>query len=152
MYILKVSVDLGVTYINADIPKSIESLKKIALKLENEGSVRWVIVDENDNPKYWCQYIEANLQVESDCVIATDDYYMTKLANQKGIKTLTTLDMLRQFGVENAEEKLASIQTEKVDMAKVLEKMDELISEGLIEVAKSNIDDSKVGKELFGEN
>lgn len=145
---LKISTDLGMTYTYVNIPKSLEEIKKVALKLEQEGGVRWVIVDEQDEPKYWCQYIEANLRIDPELTMATDDPYMAKLARKSGFKVINTLDLLRSIGVENPEEKLA--QFEKVDTKAVLSKMQELIDLKAIELTPSNIDKGKIGKELFG--
>jgi hypothetical protein len=149
-YELKISADLGITYIKVNIPKSLEEIKKAALKLEQEGGVRWVIVDEKDEPKYWCQYIEANLRIDPESTMATDDPYMTKLARKSGFKVISTLDLLRSIGIENPEEKLAKFDMEKVNAKAVLSKMQDLIDREVIELTPSGIDKDKIGKELFG--
>jgi len=150
-YELKISTDLGMTYYAVStISKKIEDIKKIALELEKKGEVRWVIVDENDDPQYWCQYIEGNLHIPDDAAIATDDPYMEKLAKKQGRKVLTTLDLMRRVGIKNPEEKLANIDYTKIDLKDVLATMERLTEDGVIERIPSEMDESKIGKELFG--
>lgn len=150
-YKLKISTDLGVSYPYEMTSSVTFTLQKAALELEKKGEVRWVIVDENDEVIHWCQYHEANLRVPSDSVLATDDLYMAQLAKRHGFKVMTSADVLRQFGIENPEEKLASIKFNAETVKGALGFMKELVDEGVVEVVPCGIETEKIGKELFGD-
>lgn len=147
---LRISTDLGITYPYEQISDKIEVLKKLALDLEKRGAVRWVIVDDNDEPVFWCQYIEATLKVPSDSMIATDDPYVQKLAKQKGVKFMTSLEMFKKLGIPDAEAKLANFNMDKVNVSDAWVHMKKLVDEKIIQMVSSGIDETKIGKELFG--
>jgi hypothetical protein len=147
---LRISTDLGITYPYEQISDKIEVLKKLALDLEKRGEVRWVIVDDNDEPIHWCQYIEATLKVPSDSMIATDDPYVQKLAKQKGVKFMTSLEMFKKLGIPDAEAKLANFNIDKVNVSDAWVHMKKLVDEKIIQMVSSGIDETKIGKELFG--
>jgi len=151
-YKLKISTDLGVTYPYEMTASVTFPLQKAALELEKKGEVRWVIVDgNNDEVIHWCQYHEANLRVPPDSVLATDDLYMAQLAKRHGFKVMTSADVLRQFGIENPEEKLASVKFDAETIKGAFAYMKELIDEGVIEVVPCGLETEKIGKELFGD-
>jgi hypothetical protein len=147
---LRISTDLGITYPYEQISDKIEVLKKLALDLEKRGEVRWVIVDDNDEPVHWCQYIEATLKVPSDSMIATDDPYVQKLAKQKGVRFMTSLEMFKKLGIPDAEAKLANFNIDKVNVSDAWVHMKKLVDENIIQMVSSGIDETKIGKELFG--
>lgn len=149
-YELKISADLGINYCTVStMSKELEDIKKIALALDNKGEVRWVIVDDKDEPQFWCQYIEGNLQTPKDAAIATDDIYVMKLVRKQGRTVFTTLDIMKKAGIPDAEEKLAGFDFAKVDMKAALATLRKLVSDGVIERIPSELDESKIGKELF---
>lgn len=151
--ILKISANFGMDYHTLPtVSSKLEDVKKIALSLEERGDLRWVIVDENNDPLYWCQYHEANLRIPPDAMIATDDEYMKKLATKQGRSVLTTLDLLKQSGIKNPEAKLASFDYTKVDYEKAFNTLTSLIKEGVIEEIPSELDKTKIGKQLFGQD
>jgi hypothetical protein len=149
-YKLRVSSDLGVHYEDMEIADtSLVELKEIALKLE-KTYIRWVIVDEkNDMPVYWCKYIEANLKVPKEAVIVTDDPYMAKLAKKAGYRVMNCDDMLKAIVKDPAPK--VDIEWNPEEAKKASKFMNKLVSEGVIEIIPSTMDDSKVGKELFGQ-
>ena len=153
-YVLKISTDFGVSYpYEMSQTEGYELLRETALKLEKEGEVRWVIVDESDTPLYWCQYHEANLRVPKDSVLATDDPYMEMLAKRYGFRVLHTLDILMQMGMDEnvARAKLASIKGTRRNTKEALEALHTLVAQGIVEEIPCGMEEDKIGKELFGD-
>jgi hypothetical protein len=153
-YTLKLSTDFGLNYpYEMCQVDGYDNLKKTALELEQKGEVRWVIVDESDEPLYWCQYIEANLHIPPSSAIATDDPYMEILAKRYGFRVFHTIDILVQSGMDRkiAEEKLAGMKNVQGKAKEAFDVLQTLIAHGTIEEIPSKINMNKIGKELFGD-
>jgi hypothetical protein len=83
-------------------------------------------------------------------MIATDDPYVQKLAKQKGVKFMTSLEMFKKLGIPDAEAKLANFNMGKVNVSDAWVHMKKLVDEKIIQMVSSGIDETKIGKELFG--
>lgn len=152
-YKLRLSNDLGQSYADkGGYSTNLTQIKKDALKLDKDGSCRWVIVDECDEPRYWSQYHEANLQAPAGTAIMTLDPYLRKLAVRKGYELVEFSDYLRSMGVSESDIKQAiSKSVSMADVRKTLPIIQGAIEEGKVSVLQTDFDDSCVGEKLFGD-
>lgn len=145
---LMASQDLGKNYYPILIGE-LWDVKDLALTLDRKGECRWVLVDENDEPKYWCAYIEQQVSIEKGAVIATQDKYVTKIAHRKGLRTLTLEQVLKCLNLDFKKEIKKELDFD--DFKKSVKKIDEYVKKGHLKELPNNLDESKIGKELFGE-